>query len=377
MPTTDRPTDDEVAAYKRGRAAIEHLNKDLNFSWWLDYAHAIVAVRTEAMREAYTNKPIGKAYNQSYARIMKREKLEAFDANARKDCVAMIDNLHHPVETFRGIGILAWRSEKLNGTERARLNHPTAVLRRWKDATKAVPPGERKETVETALVRHVASLKESHRQQLFQQEDEVDTLQSRNAELETVDADGEPVDLVADLRAEIAQLKARVAELEAELAALQAKLVRSADVLPAAKSEPETPKPPVDHWTRTADHVAAMQGTKVKTVTRELNRKTGRFEETAEVEEGNEPVSLDNLRDEIRALLKPNVWRVTAEGAPVRAALGKLFTEAKDLIRAENKTKVKFDRAWGKFVTACEKQPGYAVSLASDVIRTFVREGKR
>src|SRR5258708_1682520 len=128
-------TPDEHEAYKRGRAAIKNLaDKDKTFAWWLDYANAVVAVRTEAMRDAYANQPIGKAYNAHHKRIMQREKLDAFDDNTRKDCVIMVDNLHHPADPRRALGILAWRS-KLDISTRARLNHPTAILRRWKKDT--------------------------------------------------------------------------------------------------------------------------------------------------------------------------------------------------------------------------------------------------
>ena len=120
-------------AYKRGRAAIQNLTRkrDRTFGRWLDYSNAVVAVRTEAMREAFTNQPIGKAYNASYARIMKREKLDVFDANTRKDCAAMVDNLHHPVDARRATAF--WRgARKLDTSTRARLNHPSAIMRRWK-----------------------------------------------------------------------------------------------------------------------------------------------------------------------------------------------------------------------------------------------------
>ena len=138
-------TDDEREAYKRGRAAIQNLTskRDRTFNWWLDYSNAVVAARTEAMREAFTNQPIGKAYNAHHTRIMKREQLDAFNANTRKDCVAMVDNLHHPVDARRAHGIIAWRS-KLDTSTRARLNHPSAIMRRWKkDTEPLVESGQR------------------------------------------------------------------------------------------------------------------------------------------------------------------------------------------------------------------------------------------
>ena len=84
-------------------------------------------VRTEAMRDAFTNQPIGKAYNMHHARIIKREKLDVFDANTRKDCVPMVDNLHHPIDARRTKGIMSCRSE-LDTSTRARLNRTPCRL---------------------------------------------------------------------------------------------------------------------------------------------------------------------------------------------------------------------------------------------------------
>lgn len=136
------PTDDEKEAYKRARVAIRNLLKDRDFQWWLDYGTGADTARREAMRAAFTNSPIGKAYNMEHSRIMRREKLVDLsnpaapfpDANSRKDAILMIENLHHPVDSRRLKGILTWR-QGLTSTERNKLNHPTAVLRRWKKDT--------------------------------------------------------------------------------------------------------------------------------------------------------------------------------------------------------------------------------------------------
>jgi hypothetical protein len=49
----------------------------------------------------------------------------------------MVENLHHPVDSRRLKGILGWR-EGLTDSERSKLNHPTAILRRWKKDTEPV-----------------------------------------------------------------------------------------------------------------------------------------------------------------------------------------------------------------------------------------------
>jgi len=145
-------TEQEHEAYKRGRAAMRQLKKDRNFQWWTDYGVAALAAQTEAMRRSFTNQPIGKAYNLEHARIMKREKLVDLtdlnhpfpDPNSRKDAMMMVESLHHPADSRRLKGILSWR-EGLTGSERAKLNHPTAILRRWRKDTEPIEDKRAKE----------------------------------------------------------------------------------------------------------------------------------------------------------------------------------------------------------------------------------------
>jgi hypothetical protein len=130
-------TSDHDEIYKRGRAAIKRLTERTQnhvFTWWCDYGNAVLAVRNEAMRLAETNQPIGKAFNMHHADIMQREKLQAFDGKTRKDAVDMVENMTHPVDARRLKGIAAWR-DGLNESERARLNHPTSIIRKWKAQT--------------------------------------------------------------------------------------------------------------------------------------------------------------------------------------------------------------------------------------------------
>jgi hypothetical protein len=110
---------------------------------WTDYGVAALAAQTEAMRRAFTNQPVGKAFNLEHARVFKREKLIDIsdpnhpfpDPNSRKDAMMMVENLHHPAGRLKGI--MAWR-EGLSPNERSKLNHPTAILRRWKKDTEPI-----------------------------------------------------------------------------------------------------------------------------------------------------------------------------------------------------------------------------------------------
>jgi hypothetical protein len=63
--------------------------------------------------------------------------------------MAMFDNLDLPRDTRRLKGILAWR-KALDANERARLNHPTAILRRWKADTEPQEEREAKRALKGA-----------------------------------------------------------------------------------------------------------------------------------------------------------------------------------------------------------------------------------
>jgi hypothetical protein len=212
------PTDDEKAAYKRGRAAIRNLRKDRNFQWWIDYGTAADAARHEAMRAAYTNKPIGKAYNMEHARIMKREALIDLsdpnhpfpDANSRKDAIIVVENMHHPVDSRYLKGVKAWR-EGLTLDERNKLNHPTRILGRWRKDTK--PKLETTEDVEG-------------------DEDEGNENEAKKSKAVMADVYLKMLEENTQLREEIKKLEARIQELEEEL-----RIARGG--APAPKPEPK------------------------------------------------------------------------------------------------------------------------------------------
>jgi hypothetical protein len=135
---------------------MRNLRQGRDFDWWKDYGAAMAAAQNEAMRESGSNQPIGKAYNLEHDRIMRREKLIDYtveppfpDRNTRKDAMAMFNNLDLPDDTRRLKGILAWR-KALDANERARLNHPTAILRRWRADTEPQEEREAKRALKGA-----------------------------------------------------------------------------------------------------------------------------------------------------------------------------------------------------------------------------------
>jgi hypothetical protein len=141
-------TESEKEAYKLARRAMRNLREGRDFEWWKDYGAAMLAAQGEAMRESGSNQPAGRAYNYEHNIIMRREKLIDYtvdppfpDKNTRSHAMQMVDNLDVPRDTRRGKGILAWR-KGLTLNEQTQLNHPTAILRKWKADTE---PQEEKE----------------------------------------------------------------------------------------------------------------------------------------------------------------------------------------------------------------------------------------
>jgi hypothetical protein len=108
-------------------------------------ADGLVVGRNFAMRRAGTNQPVGRAYNTAFGVWMAdRPWARDLDKKDRGDLFWCAD---------RRSEIEAWR-ETLAQNVRARLNHPTALRRRYESEQKPpTAPGPKKETKTEALVR--------------------------------------------------------------------------------------------------------------------------------------------------------------------------------------------------------------------------------
>src|SRR5262249_53387307 len=78
--------------------------------------------REWAMNQAGSNKPEGKGYNVAFGEWLGKYKLDDMDKGDRSRLFGVMDNLP---------AIEEWR-QKLTLTERLKLNHPNAVLGKWK-----------------------------------------------------------------------------------------------------------------------------------------------------------------------------------------------------------------------------------------------------
>ena len=100
---------------------------------------------------------------------------------------------------------------------------------------------------------------------------------------------------------------------------------------------------------------------------------------------GNTP-PLDQLKNEIRALLKRDDWQHEDDGFYPRAALGELLMRAREIIEADvgrqppvGKRKGgegKVDQRWRQLLDACSTQPGYYIALSERHAKRFIADAK-
>jgi hypothetical protein len=126
--TVGRQHDNADGAYREARSALDRLNTGRDWSDWAMVGAALAAGRAEAMRTAKTNRPKGRRYNQAFGAVLKRERLGAdrLDSATRNQLLRIQENL---------AAIEEWR-EKLEPTHRLKLNHPSAIWRRWQRTVK-------------------------------------------------------------------------------------------------------------------------------------------------------------------------------------------------------------------------------------------------
>lgn len=116
--------DDRDRVSRLGTEAWKRLKKTKDYNDWLKVGEALTVGREWAMNQAQTNKPEGKAYNMAFSEWMMQYKLNDMDKGDRSRLFQVMEAL--PM-------IEEWR-RTLTLTERLKLNHPNAVLRKWKAA---------------------------------------------------------------------------------------------------------------------------------------------------------------------------------------------------------------------------------------------------
>jgi hypothetical protein len=120
----DNPTDREQSTVLHGQEAWHRLGRDHTWENWRQVGAPLLIGRSGAMREAGVNRPVGRRYNVVFAAWLNKFGFENLDKADRSRLFAVMDHLHE-IETWRAT---------LTPTQRLRLNHPSAVLRKWKSA---------------------------------------------------------------------------------------------------------------------------------------------------------------------------------------------------------------------------------------------------
>jgi hypothetical protein len=136
-----------------GQNAWARVRDDHAWADWLHVGAALAIGRTEAMREAHVNEPVGHNYNTTFGAWLRRYGFETIDKGDRARLLEVMDKL---------VEIEAWRAT-LTERQRRLLNHPTTVLRKWRTATAVVDPKAPPKASATAKLKEsVAELSEEN-----------------------------------------------------------------------------------------------------------------------------------------------------------------------------------------------------------------------
>jgi hypothetical protein len=118
----EQTTESEERKGKDAAEAAERIKRGQHWLDWMYIAEGLEVGRLKAMRRAGTNRPIGSGYNKAFGEWLDpRPWARDLDKPTRTHLFWCVDHRNE---------IERWR-ETLARNERARLNHPTAMKRRY------------------------------------------------------------------------------------------------------------------------------------------------------------------------------------------------------------------------------------------------------
>jgi hypothetical protein len=115
----DQPSDSDLI--RSGRAALSRL-ETAHWEDWIAVILALAVLRTQALREAETNRPVGSRYRKAIASRLRIHGFDGIDKADRSRFLKCADNLP---------AIEAWRASQSPARQLA-LNHPKVVIEAWK-----------------------------------------------------------------------------------------------------------------------------------------------------------------------------------------------------------------------------------------------------
>ena len=144
----EEETENEARKERLAEEAADRIyRKDVHWTDWTYIGDGLAVGQAKAMRRAGTNRPYGRAYTAAFGDwLAERPWAKNIDKGTRSTLLWVIE---HRSE------VDAWR-EGLPQNERAKLNHPTTLKRKFDAANRiaaADPSAPKKETNREALVR--------------------------------------------------------------------------------------------------------------------------------------------------------------------------------------------------------------------------------
>jgi hypothetical protein len=127
-----------IAAGKEAWLAIKSQSK-MTADMWLKVGHAVLVLRTKAMREAGVNAPVGGAYTPVMSRLLKENGFADMGQSELSRAAVMAEN---EAAIRKWLGSLEW-------DQRRRLNHPESILLRWKGTRRVQGPRAAKPRIES------------------------------------------------------------------------------------------------------------------------------------------------------------------------------------------------------------------------------------
>ena len=109
--------------YREGREALDRIRSCRDWGDWEKVAFAVDAARSEAMKIADTNKPVGSRYYKAFGEVLRREELHTDKLDSA------VRNLLFKIVKHRVV-IEEWR-QRLDPKRRNEINFPRIVLNNW------------------------------------------------------------------------------------------------------------------------------------------------------------------------------------------------------------------------------------------------------
>ena len=205
----DTETESDARKEKLAEEAEDRIRRGAHWTDWMYVADGFAVGRAKAMRAAGTNQPYGKAYTRAFGDWMRERpwaREERIDKGTRSNLLWAAD---HRSE------IEAWR-DTLTQSERAKMNHPTTLRRRYDAAHKVAavdPKAPKRETDKEALVRRNTEL-----------EDENAKLKRDGGSLFTLDSSHKMIAKIMGEEKGVSWLQAHQKAVAAEIADLKTRM---------------------------------------------------------------------------------------------------------------------------------------------------------